>query len=207
MRAPVVGLVETLTETNEEGTEVSRDAIVCSAVKLSPEFLLTAAHCITSEFDQETQTKKTIGVEVRYYDEYVDRMVRTGVVAKFDDDIDLALIRVHTVCPCAPLASSDPKVDEQVYAVGYPLGPDTNGIQTLTEGRWQGNIDDQFQLTSAFVIFGNSGGALYNSRGELIGIVQQIMSHGDGMFSPFTLVGEMSLSARLDVIKRFADGF
>src|SRR3954463_280712 len=77
------------------------------------------------------------------------------------------------------------KVGDVVLAVGNPL----NVGQTVTmgiisaKGRSTGVGDgsyEDFLQTDAPINHGNSGGALVNMKGELIGINSQILSNGDG---------------------------
>jgi Do/DeqQ family serine protease len=103
-----------------------------------------------------------------------------------DAPSDLAVLKIdgsslHTL----PLADSDKvRVGDIALAVGNPLGIGqtvTMGIVSAT-GRATGN-DDSYQdyiQTDAPINQGNSGGALVNTQGELIGINSQILSPSGG---------------------------
>ena len=96
---------------------------------------------------------------------------------------DIALLKVKTdELPYISFGNSDAvKVGEWVLAVGNPY----NLTSTVTAGiisakgrdlHGNGNVTDSFIQTDAAVNPGNSGGALVNTRGELIGINTAISS-------------------------------
>jgi len=76
------------------------------------------------------------------------------------------------------------KVGDAVLALGNPLGVGetvTSGIISA-KGRQtnQGDSYQDFLQTDAAINHGNSGGALVNAGGQLIGIPSQILTPGDG---------------------------
>jgi Do/DeqQ family serine protease len=104
-----------------------------------------------------------------------------------DAPSDLALLRIQSGnLPVLHLGDSDrSRVGDIVLAVGNPLGIGetvTSGIISA-KGRATGLSDGSFQdfiQTDAPINQGNSGGALVNTRAELIGINSQILSPGGG---------------------------
>jgi serine protease Do len=104
-----------------------------------------------------------------------------------DKASDLALIKV-TASDLRPIAlgnSEGVKVGDVVLAVGNPLGVGqtvTMGIISA-KGRSTGVGDggyEDFLQTDAPINHGNSGGALVNTKGELVGINSQILSESGG---------------------------
>lgn len=101
-----------------------------------------------------------------------------------DPDKDIALLKIDTDedLPFIPFSNSDNvKIGEWVLAVGNPY----NLTSTVTAGivsakgrdlQGNGSIVDSFIQTDAAVNPGNSGGALVNTRGELVGINTAISS-------------------------------
>jgi len=96
---------------------------------------------------------------------------------------DIALLKIDVEdLPYITFGNSDGlKIGEWVLAVGNPY----NLTSTVTAGiisakgrdlRGNGNITDSFIQTDAAVNPGNSGGALVNTRGELVGINTAISS-------------------------------
>ena len=119
--------------------------------------------------------------------DFTDGRTMTAKVVGTDKASDLALLRV-TASDLHPLAlgnSDAVQVGDVVLAVGNPLGIG----QTVTMGiisaknrqtdSGDGSYED-FLQTDAPINHGNSGGALVNTRGELVGINSQIASVSDG---------------------------
>ena len=80
--------------------------------------------------------------------------------------------------------SSKLKVAEWVLAVGNPFGvlnqTVTLGIVSATGRSLEGRLYEDFIQTDAAINQGNSGGALINARGELVGINTAIFSQTGG---------------------------
>src|SRR5215472_9214033 len=109
-----------------------------------------------------------------------------GKVIGTDKPSDLALIKVNgSGLPTAPLGNSDnAQVGDVVLAIGNPLGVGqtvTMGIVSA-KGRSTGSGDGGYQdflQTDAPINHGNSGGALVNTKGEVIGINAEMLSPVD----------------------------
>ena len=100
-----------------------------------------------------------------------------------DKDNDIALLKIDSEIdlPYIPFANSDTiKIGEWVLAVGNPYNLTstvTAGIVSAKGRDLEGNSAiDSFIQTDAAVNPGNSGGALVNTRGELVGINTAISS-------------------------------
>ncbi|MCH2033122.1 MAG: trypsin-like peptidase domain-containing protein [Tenacibaculum sp.] len=100
-----------------------------------------------------------------------------------DDKNDIALLKIESEIdlPYITFGNSDnAKIGEWVLAVGNPYNLNstvTAGIVSAKGRDLQGNTNiDAFIQTDAAVNPGNSGGALVNTRGELIGINTAISS-------------------------------
>src|SRR5260221_3622616 len=102
-----------------------------------------------------------------------------------DQPSDLALLKIpgHDFHALALGNSDAVKVGDVVLAVGNPLGVGqtvTMGIVSAkgrSTGPGDGSYED-FLQTDAPINHGNSGGALVNMKGELVGINSQILSGG-----------------------------
>jgi Do/DeqQ family serine protease len=111
-----------------------------------------------------------------------------GKVIGTDKPSDLALVKVSaTGLPTAPLGNSDgAQVGDVVLAIGNPLGVGqtvTMGIVSA-KGRSTGSGDGErnyqdFLQTDAPINHGNSGGALVNTKGEVVGINAEMLSPVD----------------------------
>ena len=115
-----------------------------------------------------------------------DNKTYEAKVVGTDVPSDLAVIKIEaTNLPFLTLGNSDSvRVGDIVLAIGNPLGIGqtvTAGIISA-KGRRTGLSDGQsfedFLQTDAPINRGNSGGALVNLNGELIGINSQILSPG-----------------------------
>lgn len=95
---------------------------------------------------------------------------------KYDDitiiysnpDMDFIIFRINGVkLPHLKMAANQASIGEPCFAIGNPMGLD----QTLSTGIVSGYRDnDNYIQTSAEITFGSSGGPLFNSIGEVIGI-------------------------------------
>ncbi len=116
-----------------------------------------------------------------------------------DKTTDLALIKIDAKdLPAITIANSDDvKVGEWVLAVGNPLGLNntvTAGIVSAKARSMGQGVSSMIQ-TDAAINQGNSGGALVNTRGELIGINAMIYSQtgsniGYGFAIPTSIVNK-----------------
>jgi serine protease DegS len=103
------------------------------------------------------------------------RVTRATIVGR-DPDTDLALLSIKLDrLPVMPLGRSDRvRVGDEVLAIGNPLGLQqtvTHGIVSATDRSQLGVATfENFIQTDAAINEGNSGGALVNSSGELVGI-------------------------------------
>lgn len=118
-----------------------------------------------------------------------------------DKTTDLALIKIDgKSLPAISIANSDGlKVGEWVLAVGNPLGLNntvTAGIVSAKARSLDGNGIQSFIQTDAAINQGNSGGALVNTRGELVGINAMLASPtgsniGYGFAIPTTIMNKV----------------
>ena len=105
-----------------------------------------------------------------------------------DEDTDIAVLKVDARnLPTIPWGdSSKLRVAEWVLAVGNPFGvlsqTVTLGIVSATGRSLEGRLAlyEDFIQTDAAINRGNSGGALINARGELVGINTAIFSETGG---------------------------
>jgi serine protease DegS len=132
------------------------------------------------------------------------RIANAQIVGR-DPDTDLAVLQLDlkTNVPVMPLGHSDRlRVGDIVLAIGNPVGLSqtvTQGIVSAT-GRGQLGVAtfENFIQTDAPINVGNSGGALINADGELIGINTAVLAknlgvEGIGFAIPVNLVrGVMS---------------
>ncbi|WP_159994407.1 DegQ family serine endoprotease [Roseomonas sp. 18066] len=103
-----------------------------------------------------------------------------------DPRTDLAVLRVKSEkpLPVVPFGDSDhAEVGDWVLAIGNPLGfggSVTSGIVSARGRNINAGPYDDFIQTDAAINRGNSGGPLFNVRGEVIGINTAIVSPSGG---------------------------
>lgn len=113
-----------------------------------------------------------------------------------DPATDVALIKIDAEgLPILPIGDSDKlRLGEWVLAIGSPLGEQLRGTITAgivsAKGRSMPNTTGEFRIesfiqTDAAVNPGNSGGALVNKAGELVGINTAIVSQ-TGAYSGYS---------------------
>lgn len=150
-----------------------KDALIGSGagvVVARPGYILTCKHVVEDALE----------IRVRFRSDF-DKYYKAEVI-KMSKYSDLALIRVIDDEEAATRPkvkfSSMIELSEDLYAIGHPRGH----YWTITKGIASNLLiskDHQFTLQVDIPLtFGNSGGGVYNSNGELVGIAS-------GLFNPF----------------------
>src|SRR3954468_5475230 len=140
------------------------------------------------------------------------RTMRARVIGA-DPDTDIAIIKVdgQTGLPVAPLGdSSTLRMGEWVCAIGNPLGYEhtvTVGVVSyLGRKLFDASLDNYIQ-TDAAINFGNSGGPLLNSRGEVIGINAAISSRASNIGFAVPINGASGILPQLRARGRVSRGY
>ncbi len=171
----VVGIRTEFTTTNYFGQQTTNAVSGTGFIVSEDGYIMTNEHVIEDAYANNLE------VNVIMYDgtTYV-----AEIIGFEDSDSDIAVLKIDAEgLNAVQIADSDEiLVGEDVYAVGNPLGELT---YTMTEGmvsaldreitsldNYTGvvNTIDMLQISAA-VNSGNSGGPIYNSRGEVIGVV------------------------------------
>ncbi|MDO5141493.1 MAG: S-layer homology domain-containing protein [Eubacteriales bacterium] len=128
--------------------------------------------------------------------EMADGVKREVSVYELDTSADIAHIRVvGSRLPYLERAAA-PQVDDVVFALGYPGG----GAARVTEGRVLDPADTSLAEygvplieSTASIISGNSGGALLDGQGELLGVTVSSYSGGSPSYTvPIDVLDRMS---------------
>ena len=140
--------------------------------------------------------------------ELPDRRTFTAKVIGTDPGSDIAVVKVDARdLPTLALGDSDAvKIGDVVLAVGNPMGIGetvTSGIISAKGRQTEaGDAYQDFLQTDAAINHGNSGGALVNTEGQLIGINSQILSPSDGNIGlGFAIPSNMARSVMDQLIK------
>lgn len=148
-------------------------------------YILTNNHVISSESENSYyQISEASKITVTLFNDTTE--YNATIVGK-DEETDLAVIKIDkTGLPKAEFADSDSiKVGEFAMAVGNPMGMDstvTCGIISAVNREVTDNSGKTYTLiqTDAAINSGNSGGALVNSEGKVIGI-NTLKIQGEGI--------------------------
>jgi S1-C subfamily serine protease len=107
-------------------------------------------------------------------------------VVGYDAETDLALLKVDLgTLTAIPLGrSSDVRIGDVVLAIGNPYGLTKTVTQGIVSATGRGLLGlttfENFIQTDAAINEGNSGGALVNSLGELVGINTAVLAQDAG---------------------------
>lgn len=167
-----------------------------SGVLIREDIILTAAHVVGNAekimvqfYDGESLEAKTL------------RMSRIA---------DVALIQISTPPKSAKVAvlgnSDEVRIGDEVFVVGAPMGLPyslSRGVISGKEVEYNLSNDGkslEFFQTDASINTGNSGGPMFNFKGEVIGIVSSILTRSGGFegigFAATSNVSKALLTAR-----------
>lgn len=152
-------------------------------------YILTNAHVV--ENADEVMVKLT------------DKREFKAKVIGVDSRADIALLKIaSTGLPKAPIGDSQQlQVGEWVLAIGSPFGFENSVTAGIVSAKNRTLPDDNyipFIQTDAAVNPGNSGGPLFNMKGEVVGINSQIFSRSGGYMG-------VSFAIPIDVAMQVAD--
>jgi serine protease Do len=112
----------------------------------------------------------------------------TASLKGYDESTDIALLEIKSdnkKLTAVKLGDSDGvRVGEWAVAVGSPYGLDHTVTLGIISAKNRSGLDgeyDDYLQTDASINFGNSGGPLINTRGEVIGINTLVLAKGNGL--------------------------
>jgi S1-C subfamily serine protease len=188
-------------------------------ISLSERYILTNYHCIddsvsTAEREavgkdgtvRKLRVRRYVDVPVGQngYDGFT-RVSSTSFVAEIvaeDKKVDLALLKIKGPIPntyASPLLPDSATITrgERIYIVGNPAGAENTVVEGIVsnmnrtfEFPWTGDEKLPMIQFSGGIFGGNSGGALYNEKGELIGVPGAMVTGANfiGLAVPITIV-------------------
>jgi len=170
----LINTVQHVVEDTRKGITHDKARGLGSGVIINDNLILTASHVVHIADNIEVTT--------------IDGQRYAAKVIASQPHADLSIIKI--IDPPNNLQSAiignsdDIKIGEEIVIIGAPYGLS----QTLTAGHFSGRrisetnnlLDLEFLQTDAPINRGNSGGPMFNDRGELIGIVSHIRSSSGG---------------------------
>jgi len=172
---PSVVTIQTIEVKIAEGSATPTNALGSGVIIDKSGLILTAAHVV--------ETANSIGVKLED-----DKIVEAEIV-KSIPTADVALLRLKEVpanLKVATLGNSDDlKVGNQVITIGSPFGVEHSLSVGYVSGKMKRDLLAGGEMvgyiqTDAAINQGNSGGPMFNLKGEVMGIVSFILSQGGG---------------------------
>lgn len=189
----------------------------CSGTLISLEhrLVLTNHHCINHLVEKiEREVVNSEGFvrkvkQVRHKDAALDQYSYSGFekvkavsfvseIVADSERLDLAVLKIKGEIPnvyASPMAKDVPTRGERIYTVGNPRMLEASVVEGVVsnvnrtfEFPWTGGEKTPIIQFSGGIIGGNSGGALYNAKGELIGVPAAMASQFIGLAIPMTTV-------------------
>lgn len=115
-----------------------------------------------------------------------DGRIADATVAGQDPDTDIAVLHLGIAdLPVMPVGRSDTlRVGDIVLAIGNPYGLSQTVTQGIVSATGRGQLGlatfENFIQTDAAINLGNSGGALIDARGDLVGINTAVLNRANG---------------------------
>lgn len=136
----------------------------CSAVVIEDGLALTAQHCVDEGISASAHGINYTG----------QRWEVQNFRASEHSDIAVLNLKGEDSTPHAAIAPTFPPMGSVVFIVGFGCPSPDPAIPLVRGGVWTGYLDeDGDHVTFGEVCPGDSGGALFNADGELLGIISQ----------------------------------
>jgi len=135
---------------------------------------------------------------------------RAAVIIGTDERTDIALLKIETDEPLPYVVfgnSDEMRVGDWVLAIGNPLGQGFSvsaGIVSARGRELSGSYDD-FLQTDAAINRGNSGGPLFNMKGEVVGVNTAILSPSGGSIGIGFSMASNVVSGVTDQLEQFGE--
>jgi S1-C subfamily serine protease len=183
--APVVDAVQRAVDNTVALHTGDKEQRFCSGAVVEAA-ILTAAHCVT---------------DGKSFKVWYQGAMYEGRVITADEKTDLAVIAAvgARLKKTVPLATKMPQLGNKVIWMGYPLADDfIMGVGIVGNPSVPVGASTMMAIYGQFIP-GNSGGPVFNHRGELIGIVSASMAYGSPTGVPHFL--PVGYAVRLDTIQ------
>ena len=143
--------------------------------------------CVTNYHVVEGETR--IGVTIfrrRENGEFERRNIRDVKILALNPYFDLALLEIpkpdDMEFSTVFIASDDSaREGDPVFAIGNPLGLERSVSEGIVSTRNRNMAGIVYIQTTAQINPGNSGGPLFNSRGEVVGVINMKLTFGEGL--------------------------
>lgn len=147
-----------------------------TGVHLRDGYIVTARHAVTHQEGSQTVLAEIIAVLTEDFHELGAELVG------FSEFLDLAVYRVDleadpSVLGTVPFGALEPAPGDDVFTVGYPLGwgPTVGFGHVGNPNTFLPTIQARLLQLDLAACSGNSGGGLFDRRGDLVGFVHAII--------------------------------
>jgi serine protease Do len=144
-------------------------------------------HCVTNYHVVEGQTRVAVTIFHRGETGEFERVaVRDVKIQALNPHFDLALLEIpkQKGIDFEPIyvAENDSQGEgDTVFAIGSPLGLERSVSEGIVSTRNRNMNGIVYLQTTAQINPGNSGGPLFNSKGEVVGVINMKLTFGEGL--------------------------
>lgn len=121
---------------------------------------------------------------------YKDGTTSSATIQNVSKSGDVALLLANTVSKTAKIAvlgdSDKMSIGDNVFIIGFPMGLEYSLSKGIISGihkdksKFGKGLGMEFFQTDAAINTGNSGGPMFNDKGEVVGIISSILSRSGG---------------------------
>lgn len=169
----VAGITVNYQVSTFRGGKTQAEAVGSGIIISKDGYIVTNNHVISAESSSYYTIEKATEITVKLYN---DETPYKATVVGTDEYTDIAILKIEkdNLTPATLGKSENVQVGEVAFAIGNPVGMDysvTSGIISAKDREVEvdGTTYTAIQ-TDAAINSGNSGGALVNANGEVIGI-------------------------------------
>lgn len=146
-----------------------------------------AGHCVTNYHVIEGQTRVAVTIFHRGKTGEFERVaVRDVKIQALNPHFDLALLEIPRqegidFQPVYVGENDSQREGDTVFAIGSPLGLERSVSEGIVSTRNRNMNGIVYLQTTAQINPGNSGGPLFNSKGEVVGVINMKLTFGEGL--------------------------
>ena len=144
-------------------------------------------HCVTNYHVVEGQTRVAVTIFHRGKTGEFERVaVRDVKIQALNPHFDLALLEIPKqkgidFQPIYVAENDSQREGDTVFAIGSPLGLERSVSEGIVSTRNRNMNGIVYLQTTAQINPGNSGGPLFNSKGEVVGVINMKLTFGEGL--------------------------
>lgn len=147
--------------------------------KLEGAYVLTAAHvCDERETKKEIDADPTAEMKIDFFVITLDLVKKPLRIVKFNNEHDICLVWVDNLFePQVTISPRAPKPGDRIMNVAAPLGVFGENMVPIFEGFYNGDNKYRMGVYSLPAFGGSSGSPIFNTKGELIGMIHSTIRH------------------------------